>query len=91
MSKENENLNEADNSALNIADVSERFCSADEYVKYMDNQGYTFKDDFDISKPMNTYPSDFRREYFRREWYRIQTMKNLIKRIEVLEGILNAR
>ena len=74
-----------------LADVSERFCSADEYVKYMDNQGYTFKDDYDISQPMNTYPSDFRREYFRREWYRIKTMKKLIKRIEVLEGILNAR
>lgn len=52
MSKE-KTSKETDNSALNIADISERFCSADEYVKYMYNQGYTFRDDFDVSKPMN--------------------------------------
>ena len=76
---------------LNIHAAIERFSSADEYVKYMDSQGYTFKDDFDISKPMNEYPSDFRREYFRREWHRIKTIKMLIERIERLEDILNTR
>lgn len=66
------------------------FRSAEEYVKYMDREGHTFKDDFDTSRPMSEYPSDFRRAYFEREWYRMQTIKKLINRIEKLEGILNA-
>jgi hypothetical protein len=76
---------------LNIHAVSERFSSAHEYVKYMDGLGHTFKDDFDSSKPMSEYPSDFRRAYFMREWHRIKTIEMLIERIERLEDILNAR
>lgn len=91
MSKETQNTDKAENGNDFIADVSERFSSASDYVRYMDEQGHTFKDDFDISRPMSEYPSDFRREYFKREWYRMQTVKKIIKRIEILEGLLNDR
>lgn len=69
--------------------VINRFKSANDYADYMLKKGYA--DGFHyFPLGIETGTDEFKMEYYRREWYRCQTIKTLFSRIEALEKMLNS-